>query len=202
MGCCSGRCMLILLCCVQLITAVERQVFDFLGYQWAPIMVNFFHIIMVILGLFGAVQYQSRYVVTYLLWMFVWIGWNVFVSCLYLDLGGLSKDSHILSLGVSSHSSWWKNNGPGCYSQSLPSDRWQDNQNPKLTTVLSCWVKYQYIEVLHCSTQLLVSSTRRDPRHAQGEHANSMQKDPRSGVEPRNCYFTTITTVQPTITNK
>lgn len=48
--------------CVQ-ITALERQVFDFLGYQWAPIMVNFFHIIMVILGLFGVVQYRSRYVV-------------------------------------------------------------------------------------------------------------------------------------------
>uniref|UniRef100_A0A146ZSU3 Sodium/potassium-transporting ATPase subunit beta-1-interacting protein n=1 Tax=Fundulus heteroclitus TaxID=8078 RepID=A0A146ZSU3_FUNHE len=157
MGCCSGRCMLILLCSVQLITAVERQVFDFLGYQWAPIMVNFLHIIVVILGLFGAVQYQLRYVVVYLLWMFVWICWNVFVGCLYLDLGGLSKDSHILSLGVSSHSSWWKNHGPGCQSQSLPSDSWQDHQNPKLTTVLSCWLQYQYIEVLHCTMQLLVS---------------------------------------------
>lgn len=48
--------------CFQ-ITALERQVFDFLGYQWAPIMVNFFHIIAVILGLFGVVQYRSRYVV-------------------------------------------------------------------------------------------------------------------------------------------
>lgn len=27
----------------------------------------------------------------YLQWMLLWIGWNVFVSCLYLDLGGLSK---------------------------------------------------------------------------------------------------------------
>lgn len=45
------------------ITALERQVFDFLGYQWAPIMVNFFHIIMVILGLFGVIQYRSRYVI-------------------------------------------------------------------------------------------------------------------------------------------
>ncbi|KAG7215995.1 hypothetical protein INR49_003516 [Caranx melampygus] len=93
MGCCSARCTLILLCCLQLITALERQVFDFLGYQWAPIMVNFFHIIMVILGLFGVVQYRSRYVVMYLLWTLLWVGWNVFVSCLYLDLGGLSKVS-------------------------------------------------------------------------------------------------------------
>ncbi|XP_014896276.1 sodium/potassium-transporting ATPase subunit beta-1-interacting protein 4 isoform X3 [Poecilia latipinna] len=130
MGCCSGRCMLVLLCCVQLITAVERQVFDFLGYQWAPIMVNFFHIIVVILGLFGAIQYQSRYV---------------------------TMDSHVLSLGVSSHSSWWKSNGPGCRSQNQASDRWSEHQNPRLTMVSSCWLQYQYLEVLHCAAQLLLS---------------------------------------------
>ncbi|XP_061590695.1 sodium/potassium-transporting ATPase subunit beta-1-interacting protein 4 [Cololabis saira] len=157
MGCCTGRCTLILLCCLQLMTAAERQVFDFLSYQWAPITVNFFHIIMVILGLFGAVQYRSRYVIMYLLWMLLWLGWNVFVSCLYLDLGGLSKDSDILSLGVSSHRSWWKDNGPGCESHSLPSAGWQSQENPELTTVLSCWLQYQHIEVLHCSVQLLLS---------------------------------------------
>uniref|UniRef100_A0A4W6E0M8 Sodium/potassium-transporting ATPase subunit beta-1-interacting protein n=1 Tax=Lates calcarifer TaxID=8187 RepID=A0A4W6E0M8_LATCA len=141
----------------QQITALERQVFDFLGYQWAPIMINFFHIIMVILGLFGAIQYRSRYVIMYLLWTLLWVGWNVFVSCLYLDLGGLSKDSDILSLGVSSHRSWWKDNGPGCESEGLPSAEWHNQQNPELTTVLSCWLEYQYIEILHCIVQLLVS---------------------------------------------
>ncbi|XP_023260907.1 sodium/potassium-transporting ATPase subunit beta-1-interacting protein 4-like isoform X3 [Seriola lalandi dorsalis] len=130
MGCCSARCMLILLCCLQLITALERQVFDFLGYQWAPIMINFFHTIMVILGLFGVIQYRSRYVI---------------------------MDSDILSLGVSSHRSWWKDNGPGCESEVLPSAGWHNQQNPELTTVLSCWLEYQYIEVLHCIAQLLIS---------------------------------------------
>ncbi|TKS76820.1 YTH domain-containing family protein 1 [Collichthys lucidus] len=139
------------------ITALERQLFDFLGYQWAPIMVNFFHIIVVILGLFGVIQYRSRYVVMYLLWTLLWVGWNVFVSCLYLDLGGLSKDSDILSMGVSSHRSWWKDNGPGCVSDGLPSAGWQNQQNPELTTVVSCWLEYQYIEILHCIVQLLLS---------------------------------------------
>lgn len=37
--------------------------FDFLGYQWAPIMANFTHIIVVILGLFGTIQYRPRYIV-------------------------------------------------------------------------------------------------------------------------------------------
>uniref|UniRef100_A0A672ZEY5 Sodium/potassium-transporting ATPase subunit beta-1-interacting protein n=1 Tax=Sphaeramia orbicularis TaxID=375764 RepID=A0A672ZEY5_9TELE len=157
MGCCSARCMLILLCCLQLITALERQVFDFLGYQWAPIMINFFHIITVILGLFGVIQYRTRYVILYLLWMLLWVGWNVFVCCLYLDLGGLSKDSDILSLGVSSHRSWWKDNGPGCESDALLSTGWQSQKNPQLTTVLSCWLEYQYIEILHCIVQKLLS---------------------------------------------
>ncbi|CAB1336516.1 unnamed protein product [Coregonus sp. 'balchen'] len=72
-------------------TALERQAFDFLGYQWTPIMVNFLHIIMVILCLFGTIQYRPRYIALYLLWTLPWVAWNVFVSCLYLDLGGLSK---------------------------------------------------------------------------------------------------------------
>uniref|UniRef100_A0A8C2X693 Sodium/potassium-transporting ATPase subunit beta-1-interacting protein n=1 Tax=Cyclopterus lumpus TaxID=8103 RepID=A0A8C2X693_CYCLU len=123
----------------------------------APIMINFFHIITVILGLFGVIQYRSRYVVMYLLWTLLWVSWNVFVSCLYLDLGGLSKDSDILSLGVSSHRSWWKDNGPGCEIEGLPSAGWQNQQNPELTTVPSCWLQYQYIEILHCIIQLFVS---------------------------------------------
>ncbi|XP_056131284.1 sodium/potassium-transporting ATPase subunit beta-1-interacting protein 4-like [Lampris incognitus] len=65
MGCCSGRCTLIFLCTLQLVLALERQVFDFLGYQWAPILANFFHIIIVILGLFGTIQYRPRYIVVH-----------------------------------------------------------------------------------------------------------------------------------------
>uniref|UniRef100_A0A8C6WKF7 Sodium/potassium-transporting ATPase subunit beta-1-interacting protein n=1 Tax=Neogobius melanostomus TaxID=47308 RepID=A0A8C6WKF7_9GOBI len=153
--------MLIILCCLQLITALERQVLDFLGYQWAPIMVNFLQVVMVILGLFGAIQYRSRYVVMYLLWTLLWVGWNVFVCCLYLDLGGLSKVLY-LSGGYSDaghivHRSWWKENGPACDLDSLPSDGWTNQENPQLTTVLRCWLEYQYIEVLHCTVQLLVS---------------------------------------------
>nr|XP_057906994.1 sodium/potassium-transporting ATPase subunit beta-1-interacting protein 3-like [Doryrhamphus excisus] len=157
MGCCSARCMLVLLCCLQLMTALERQVFDFLGFQWAPIMINFIHIIVVILGLFGAMQYRPRYLILYLLWILLWLSWNVFVCCLYLDLGGLSKESDVLSLGVSLHGSWWKENGPGCQSQLLPSTDWHNHGNPELTTVLSCWLEYQYIEVLQGIIQIFIS---------------------------------------------
>ncbi len=41
---------------------VERQVFDFLGYMWAPIIGNFLHILVIIIGFFGALQYRPRVV--------------------------------------------------------------------------------------------------------------------------------------------
>ena len=44
------------------VSVLERQVIDFLGYQWAPILTNFLHIIIVILGLFGTIQFRPRYV--------------------------------------------------------------------------------------------------------------------------------------------
>lgn len=44
------------------VSVFERQVIDFLGYQWAPILTNFLHIIVVILGLFGTIQFRPRYV--------------------------------------------------------------------------------------------------------------------------------------------
>ncbi|KAK6303419.1 hypothetical protein J4Q44_G00258730 [Coregonus suidteri] len=130
-----------------MMTALERQAFDFLGYQWTPIMVNFLHIIMVLLCLFGTIQYRPRYIALYLLWTLPWVAWNVFVSCLYLDLGGLSKESDLLSLGVSSQRSWWKDNGPGCDDRDLHATRWQSLESPKLISALGCWLEYQYIRV-------------------------------------------------------
>lgn len=43
---------------------MERQVFDFLGFMWAPILGNFIHLCFVVVGLFGVVQYRSKYVIT------------------------------------------------------------------------------------------------------------------------------------------
>ncbi|XP_057354018.1 sodium/potassium-transporting ATPase subunit beta-1-interacting protein 3 isoform X2 [Manis pentadactyla] len=93
MGCCTGRCSLICLCALQLLSALERQIFDFLGFQWAPILGNFLHIIVVILGLFGTIQYRPRYIVVYTVWTALWVTWNVFIICFYLEVGGLSKQS-------------------------------------------------------------------------------------------------------------
>lgn len=47
----------------QLLT-IQRQVFDFLGYMWGPILVNFFHFIFVIFGFFGAYQFRPKYLIS------------------------------------------------------------------------------------------------------------------------------------------
>ncbi|XP_006926203.1 sodium/potassium-transporting ATPase subunit beta-1-interacting protein 2 isoform X3 [Pteropus alecto] len=91
MGYCNGRCTLIFICGMQLVCVLERQIFDFLGYQWAPILANFVHIIIVILGLFGTIQYRPRYIKGYAVWLVLWVTWNVFVICFYLEAGDLSK---------------------------------------------------------------------------------------------------------------
>lgn len=46
------------------ITIIERQVFDFLGYMWAPIFVNFFHILFIIFGFYGAYHFRIKYIIT------------------------------------------------------------------------------------------------------------------------------------------
>ncbi|MBN3290391.1 NKAI1 protein, partial [Polypterus senegalus] len=73
------------------VAALARQIFDFLGYQWAPILANFIHIMAVILGIFGTIQYRSRYLIMYAVWLVMWVGWNSFIICFYLEVGQLSQ---------------------------------------------------------------------------------------------------------------
>ncbi|KAF7246390.1 Sodium/potassium-transporting ATPase subunit beta-1-interacting protein 3, partial [Varanus komodoensis] len=82
------------------LAALERQIFDFLGFQWAPILGNFLHIIVVILGLFGTIQYRPRYIVVYSVWTALWVSWNVFIICFYLEVGGLSKEGNKIEEGI------------------------------------------------------------------------------------------------------
>ncbi|XP_059905726.1 sodium/potassium-transporting ATPase subunit beta-1-interacting protein 4 isoform X1 [Gadus macrocephalus] len=157
MGCCSGRCTLIFICTLQLVLALERQVFDFLGYQWAPILANFFHIIMVILGLFGTIQYRPRYIVVYIVWAALWVAWNVFIICFYLDVGGLSKESDLLTFNISAHRSWWGEHGPGCVRSETQHVAGVQTaaDGHSYVTVMGCLAEYQYIEVAHGGLQIL-----------------------------------------------
>lgn len=73
------------------------------------------------------------------------------------------QESDVLSLGVSSHRSWWKDNGPRCDSDDLLTSGWQKQENPELTTVVSCWLQYQYIEILHCIVQIVIAVSQTQP---------------------------------------
>ncbi|TGZ46030.1 Sodium/potassium-transporting ATPase subunit beta-1-interacting protein, partial [Temnothorax longispinosus] len=154
MGICSRRHFLLTICSLQLITTIERQVFDFLGFMWAPILVNFFNIIFVILGFFGAFQYRPKYIISYCIWNTLWLGWNIFIICFYLNVGILDKDSDVLNLGTGSFS-WWYVNGPGCKAV-------YDVTEPELfrparpTNVTDCVLDYEVIEILHATTQCIL----------------------------------------------
>lgn len=68
------------------LVVLERQVFDFLGFMWAPIIANFIHIAFLIVGIFGVLQYRSPYVVT------------VGSLCFYYWLFHLQKMSSLVKL--------------------------------------------------------------------------------------------------------
>ena len=81
MGFCSRRYLFLSVCLLQMVihfslffyclmrvliqlSVVERQIFDFLGFLWVPILVNFFEIVFIILGFFGAYQYRPKYIIS------------------------------------------------------------------------------------------------------------------------------------------
>ncbi|XP_038659250.1 sodium/potassium-transporting ATPase subunit beta-1-interacting protein 3-like isoform X5 [Scyliorhinus canicula] len=139
------------------LAALERQIFDFLGYQWAPILANFLHIIVVILGLFGTIQYRPRYIVVYAVWTALWVTWNVFIICFYLEVGGLSKESDLLTFNISVHHSWWSEHGPGCVRREMPTTYVKSLDGHSYISVMGCIIDYQYIEVIHSSSQILLA---------------------------------------------
>ncbi|XP_069964376.1 sodium/potassium-transporting ATPase subunit beta-1-interacting protein isoform X6 [Bactrocera oleae] len=153
MGSCTRRHFMLSTCLLQMITIIERQVFDFLGYMWAPILVNFFHIIFIILGFYGAYHFRIKYIITYLIWSFIWIGWNAFLICFYLNVGILDRDSDLLNLGTGSVS-WFEVNGYGCkptYPINITSD---DPFRPiRPERVDDCLVDYTIVEIVQSGVQ-------------------------------------------------
>ncbi|XP_042228641.1 sodium/potassium-transporting ATPase subunit beta-1-interacting protein-like [Homarus americanus] len=137
----------------MVISTAERQVFDFLGYMWLPIIANFFNFIFVIFGFFGAYQYKTKYIVIYLVWQLVWMGWNVFVICFYLNVGILDNSKDWLNFGTGS-ASWWEVNGIGCQAVYTTNLTNLDPLRPmRPLEVNNCLVDYIYVETIHAGIQ-------------------------------------------------
>ncbi|XP_037074778.1 sodium/potassium-transporting ATPase subunit beta-1-interacting protein-like [Pollicipes pollicipes] len=156
---CTGKSGLITVCVVQLLATVEREVFDFLGYMWLPIIANFLQLIAVIFGFFGAYQHRIKYLVVYAVWAFIWLCWNIFVICFYLEVGRLRRSDEVLSLYTGSVS-FWEASGPGCvpvYSTngSAPADPYRE---PRPDRVDGCWLDYEHVEALHAALQILLAA--------------------------------------------
>ncbi|XP_064363549.1 sodium/potassium-transporting ATPase subunit beta-1-interacting protein 3 isoform X7 [Dromaius novaehollandiae] len=130
MGCCTGRCTLIFLCALQLLAALERQIFDFLGFQWAPILGNFLQIIVVILGLFGTIQFRPRYIVV---------------------------ETDLMTFNISMHRSWWREHGPGCIRRVVRPSAPGILDDYSYVSVTGCIIDFQYLEVIHSAIQILLS---------------------------------------------
>ncbi|KAL1492957.1 hypothetical protein ABEB36_011113 [Hypothenemus hampei] len=146
MGFCTRRHLFLTLCVFQIITVFERQIFDFLGFLWIPILVNFFQIIFLIFGFFGAYQYRPKYIIAYLFWQLFWIGWNVFLICLYLNIAGLDHETNKTIKLDQSSDSWWKKNGPGCRIVNVEESKYE-----------GCLVDYVFVEVFHAGLQLVLT---------------------------------------------
>ncbi|XP_064099876.1 sodium/potassium-transporting ATPase subunit beta-1-interacting protein-like [Macrobrachium nipponense] len=149
----SGRCILLTICILQIVSTAERQVFDFLGYMWLPIIANFFNFIFVIFGFFGAFQYRTKYIIIYVAWLLLWLGWNVFVICFYLNVGALDNSRDWLNFGTGS-ASWWEVNGIGCRAVYATNLTDIDPLRPIRPLVVNdCLVDYIYVETIHAGIQ-------------------------------------------------
>lgn len=152
MACCSARTFVLMICILQLIATAIREVFDFLGYMWAPIIANFLQLICVILGTFGVYHFKPKYLGVYCLWSLIWFGWNIFLICFYLEVGVLRRDLDILSIGTGSQS-WWATHGFGC--RVISNNTEYDQQNSGMTT--DCLVEYPYVECIQAGLQCFLT---------------------------------------------
>ncbi|KAI5754849.1 hypothetical protein M8J77_012053 [Diaphorina citri] len=159
MGVCTKRFYLLLLCVLQFMTTSARQIFDFLGFMWAPILMNFFLLLFTIFGFFGACQYKTKYILSYCIWNVVWVVWNLFIVCFYLNLLGLDRNSDILNFGTGSVS-WWESNGPRCKAifHANKSNIEEDPFRPvRPDLITGCVLDYQYVETLQAWLQIILS---------------------------------------------
>nr|CAD7202730.1 unnamed protein product [Timema douglasi] len=144
------------------VSTIERQVFDFLGYMWAPILANFFNIIFVIFGFYGAFQFRPKYIIT---------------------------DSDVLNLGTGSVS-WWEVNGAGCrpiYPTNLTVDDPYPFRPLRPDKVMDCVLDYKYVETFHAALQCLLAVELKEvnPHSRGGRVENHLGKKPVHPTEIR-----------------
>nr|CAB3264339.1 sodium/potassium-transporting ATPase subunit beta-1-interacting protein 3-like [Phallusia mammillata] len=157
---CSGVCWMIGICIAQLITVAVRQTYDFLGLQWTAIAVNFCQIFAVVIALIGCSRSRHRLIAMYSAWTLIWLGWNLYLIFLYIGIGGLNVNDHVvtLNLGLSDTYTWFREK---CM---VFIDHSEDTATVFDAAVFSsdkfpwfCAAGFQYIEVGQSAVQLLLA---------------------------------------------
>lgn len=155
---CSARGFLLTICFLQLISSMERQVFDFLGQMWGPIVFNFFSTIFTLIGIFGVYYRRPCHLVLYTLWQMISIVWNLFLIGVYLEIQPLHHDNshHYLNLGTGSRS-WWESNGPNCEPQYNVSAAVYGYYEFRPISVQGCLLPFYAIETAQAAVHLVLT---------------------------------------------
>lgn len=99
---------------INLIFLIERSIFDFMGFMYGMIVADICYLLFLIIGIFGAFQYRVNYVAASTILSLVWIAWNLFVVCNYLNVGFLDKYDPIVLNMNTNMKSWWYTSSIGC----------------------------------------------------------------------------------------
>ncbi|PIO31184.1 hypothetical protein AB205_0003400 [Aquarana catesbeiana] len=111
----------------------------------------------VILGIFGTLHYRSKYLILYSVWLALWVAWNAFIICFYLEVGHLSQHRDlIMNFNTSLHRSWWMENGPGCLVTPVRTAP-LSLADHHMVTVTGCLLDYPYIEALSSALQIFLA---------------------------------------------
>ncbi|XP_073744423.1 sodium/potassium-transporting ATPase subunit beta-1-interacting protein 4 isoform X2 [Callorhinus ursinus] len=110
----------------------------------------------------------------YAVWANIWVTWNVFIICFYLEVGGLLKDSELLTFSLSWHRSWWCEHGPGCLREE-PEAGLGPPDGQALVPGIGCALEHGHAEALHSALQILLASgSQQDRDGALSSWASSM----------------------------
>ncbi|XP_060061710.1 sodium/potassium-transporting ATPase subunit beta-1-interacting protein 1 isoform X3 [Erinaceus europaeus] len=108
----------------------------------------------------------------YAAWLVLWVGWNAFIICFYLEVGQLSQEllppaqyprppcpqdrDFIMTFNTSLHRSWWMENGPGCLVTPVLNSRLA-LEDHHVISVTGCLLDYPYIEALSSALQIFLA---------------------------------------------
>ena len=154
---------------IQLISTFQRLIFDFLGFQYVLIIFNFGNLVFSFIGLFGAFHRRIWFLGIFAIWSVLYICFNLFVICFYLEIGILRREQIWLLSLVESERTWWFQNlcGPKVSESNTSSSLVDSSLSISTMTsvaiprsdqiAIDCIFPFYYAEVIQAGVQVLLS---------------------------------------------